>query len=86
MGERLVGKVALVTGSTAGCGEATAIRFAAEGAKVMVTGRNREARAEVVEEIRPRGARSTFTPPTSASSRRSRRWWPKLSPLLRLHI
>ncbi len=62
MGERLAGKVALITGSTAGCGRAIAIRFAAEGAKVMVTGRNREAGAAVLEEIRAAGGQARFHP------------------------
>ena len=39
---RLEGEVALVTGSTSGIGEAIAIRFAAEGAGVIVTGRDSE--------------------------------------------
>ncbi len=37
---RLDGEVALVTGSTAGIGKAIATRFAAEGASVIVTGRD----------------------------------------------
>lgn len=41
----LKGKTALVTGSTAGIGFATAHRLAAEGAKVVITGRT-EARVE----------------------------------------
>src|SRR5581483_5721980 len=39
---RLDGEVALVTGSTAGIGAAIVRRFAAEGASVVVTGRNGE--------------------------------------------
>jgi NAD(P)-dependent dehydrogenase (short-subunit alcohol dehydrogenase family) len=44
---KLEGKVALVTGSTGGIGEATAVRLASEGADVVVTGRSR-ARGEAV--------------------------------------
>ena len=42
MCQRLRGKTALVTGSTSGIGKATAIEFARQGAKVIVTGRRRE--------------------------------------------
>ena len=46
---RLAGEIALVTGATSGIGKAIAIRFAAEGARVMVTGRDAERGAAVVE-------------------------------------
>ncbi len=43
MANRLEGKVALVTGAGSGLGEATARRFAAEGARVYLTDINEEA-------------------------------------------
>ena len=52
---RLAGTRALVTGGTSGIGRATALRFAAEGARVAVTGRRRERLAEVVAAIRAAG-------------------------------
>jgi NAD(P)-dependent dehydrogenase (short-subunit alcohol dehydrogenase family) len=59
-GSRLAGKVALVTGSTRGIGRATAIRFAEEGAGVIVTGRTQEAGRAVEAEIRSAGGEATY--------------------------
>jgi len=39
MSGKLAGKIAVVTGGTSGIGLATASRFAAEGARVVITGR-----------------------------------------------
>jgi NAD(P)-dependent dehydrogenase (short-subunit alcohol dehydrogenase family) len=39
---RLEGKVAVITGATSGIGEATARRFIAEGARVLLAGRSQE--------------------------------------------
>jgi NAD(P)-dependent dehydrogenase (short-subunit alcohol dehydrogenase family) len=51
MSERLSGKIAVVTGATSGIGLATAKLFAAEGARVYITGRRRGALDEAVTEI-----------------------------------
>jgi NAD(P)-dependent dehydrogenase (short-subunit alcohol dehydrogenase family) len=48
---KLSNKVAVVTGGNSGIGLATAKRFAAEGAKVIITGRRKEAVAEAVADI-----------------------------------
>ena len=60
MGTRLANKTALITGSTSNIGRATAIAFAADGAHVVVSGRNTERGAEVVEYIRTAGGRADF--------------------------
>ena len=49
----LAGKVAVITGATAGIGLATAKRFAAEGAHVFITGRGQSALDAAVGEIGP---------------------------------
>ena len=47
----LEGKVALVTGATSGIGKAAAIQLAAQGATVIVHGRDANRGAAVVAEI-----------------------------------
>ncbi|MEU3831913.1 SDR family NAD(P)-dependent oxidoreductase [Streptomyces microflavus] len=60
MGGRLQGKTALVTGSTSNIGRAIATAFAAEGAHVVVSGRNGERGRAVVAEIRAADGRADF--------------------------
>ena len=57
---KLDGKVAVVTGSTAGIGRAIAVLFAAEGARVVVNGRRPEPGQATVEEIRAAGGTAAF--------------------------
>ncbi|HVV30846.1 MAG TPA: SDR family oxidoreductase [Mycobacteriales bacterium] len=60
MGTRLAGKIALVSGSTRGIGRSIAELFAAEGAKVAVTGRTVEKGEKVVARIRDAGGEAEF--------------------------
>ncbi len=61
MGDRLTGKVALVTGGGNGIGRACAVRFAAEGAKVVVADLLEGPAAETVELITGSGGEAVAT-------------------------
>lgn len=60
MGNRLIGKVIVVTGSTKGIGRGIAISMAKEGAKVVVSGRSEDEGRNLVEEIHNLGGSSIF--------------------------
>jgi NAD(P)-dependent dehydrogenase (short-subunit alcohol dehydrogenase family) len=53
-------KVVLITGALTGIGHATALAFAKEGARLIVSGRHDEAGAELVGELRESGAEAEY--------------------------
>jgi NAD(P)-dependent dehydrogenase (short-subunit alcohol dehydrogenase family) len=53
-------KVVLITGALTGIGRATALAFAREGARLIVSGRRDEAGAELVTELRKLGAEAEY--------------------------
>src|ERR1700683_526369 len=57
---KLEGKVAVITGAASGMGRATAIRFAAEGAGVVVADLNSQGAENVISEIAAAGGRAVY--------------------------
>ena len=60
MHKRFEGRVAIVTGSSRGIGRATALRLAAEGAAVVLNGREMEPLELLATEIAKAGGRAVF--------------------------
>ena len=57
---KLEGKVAVITGAAQGIGKAMALRFAGEGAKVVIGDLNEEAAAQAAKEITDAGGEATI--------------------------
>jgi NAD(P)-dependent dehydrogenase (short-subunit alcohol dehydrogenase family) len=53
-------RIVLITGGTSGIGEATAIQFANEGAKVIITGRRTDRGEAVVRKIKESGGEALY--------------------------
>ena len=60
MGNRLSGKVIVVSGGTKGVGRAASEAFAKEGAKVVIAGRDEEAANKILRQIRIYGSDGQF--------------------------
>src|ERR1700675_4194744 len=57
---KLEKKVAVITGAASGIGRATAIRFAGEGASVVIADLNREGGESVVHDCKENGGNAVF--------------------------
>ena len=60
MSKRFEDKVVIVTGSGSGIGETTAIRFAEEGAKVIIADINPETGKKISNDIKGKSGKSFF--------------------------
>ena len=60
MAGKLSGKVAIITGASAGIGEASAKALAAEGAALVVTARREDRLKKLVGEINALGTRAVY--------------------------
>ncbi|MDB5057705.1 MAG: family oxidoreductase [Chloroflexi bacterium] len=60
MGTKLAGKVALITGASAGIGHASALALAGEGAQLVLTARRQERLSELAAQVRAAGGEATL--------------------------
>ena len=60
--KRLAGRIALITGASRGIGQAVAVRFAAEGAHVILVARTVGGLEETDDRVRAEGGQATLVP------------------------
>jgi NAD(P)-dependent dehydrogenase (short-subunit alcohol dehydrogenase family) len=58
--KRLQDRVALISGGNSGIGKATALRFAAEGARIMIAARDEQKAAQTLHEVEAAGSSASF--------------------------
>lgn len=58
---RLKDKTAIITGGGGGIGRATALRFAEEGAELMIVDLNEESAVQTVQEVKAKGGKATYS-------------------------
>lgn len=72
MTDRLKDKVSIITGGASGIGRQTALRFAGEGARVVVADRNRGAGEETRRMLEEQGAEALYVPVDVSKSDQTR--------------
>ena len=75
MGDRLAGKVALITGTAGGQGRAAALLFAAEGASVVGCDLKAEEARETVAMVQAAGGQMTSMQPVDLGDSAAARAW-----------
>jgi len=78
MGGRLYGKVSVITGGASGIGKATFLKFAAQGAIVIIGDVEKAAVKAVVKEITEKGGEAFFMPLDVASSKSVNRFFDQI--------
>jgi len=72
--EPVAKQVVVITGASTGIGRATALAFAAQGAKVVCAARSKQALDTLVDQIHGSGGTAIAAPTDVADPRRSRPW------------
>ena len=78
---RLKDKVALITGAGSGIGRASAVRFAAEGARIVASDISEESASETAALVSKAGGEATAIGAMWRAARTPRRWCRLLSTL-----